>query len=334
MAPSSPSAIEDMADVLQTTTMALEQMQRLRRLRDSPSPATRDAANGGLRASRLATLTIDQPMEYPEKPALVAFGFHTDRKLRALVERFQGRRDLAARTVVTWTLVFVALSVGTALAAAFGLWAVATLLLLVRIVAGLRTVGLSAFPAETTSVSERSAPTALACFTGHVNDVIVLFGAASYLVLEGEAGWALFAFGAIVTLLLATLFRVAVLQLGVRLDRLVIERFFRLGTLVPGLALAAVLPLSSAGTGAVIGLAISGVFTHAIIEVARTIEILRRLDIAGRPRSVLMVSDDQIILRTAPVPAPSISSTPPGDGTSHPSEEDGPAEVGRRRQAS
>jgi hypothetical protein len=304
-----------MAEVLQTTKVALEQMQRLRALRDSRSAATRDAANGGLRASRLATLTIDRPMEYPKKPFLVALGFRSDRLLRSWVARFQGKSVLSARAVVLWTVAFVALSLGTAVAAAFGLWAVATILLLVRIVAGLRAIGLSAFPAETASVSERSAPTALACFTGHVNDVIVLFGVASYLILENEPGWAIFALGAIVTLLLSTLFRVAVLQLGVRLDRLVVERFFRLGTLVPGLALAAVFPLTSTGTGVVLGIAVSGVFAHATIEVARTIELLRRLDIAGRPRSVLMVADDQIILRTAPVPTPSISSTPPGDGT-------------------
>jgi len=179
---------------------------------------------------------------------------------------------LWCRLTLLWTWLGLALTVGIAAAIMTGLWWQATLLLVVRVTISVAVGAEPNLPYEGYTSDGNVAAVIYRCIAGHVSDTLPLLAIAWSLADQQHAMLAFMAVVSLMTMLTATLLRVASLQVGVQMIRLTLERVARTGTVFLGLLLSVVFSSVGFTHGSLwICLAVAGPLAYALGEVWRSV---------------------------------------------------------------
>jgi hypothetical protein len=155
---------------------------------------------------------------------------------------------------------------------AAGLFVPAVALVTVRLGVSIATGSSWSFPAEDERTRAADRWELAGCIAGHLSDTIVLAGVGLWLATSGRVVWGAAVFGAMGALMLSTLVRVSVLQIGVRLNRLRIERVLRAGGMWLALVIGAVAQrdLGPDEVPVIAVVAAAPIYLFAVTEILRT----------------------------------------------------------------
>ena len=209
----------------------------------------------------------------------------------ALEPLFVGiHRKLSPRTVETpallwaWSGTSIGLVATMSWAAHRGQWWLATALAATRVV-GSMYAGTARFPSFLRPEPPLEAPSRiLRCVMSHTGDALGLVGVGFSLSAAGRPVWGFVLSCSALLLLIATLTRVAAVQVGIVIHRKATERVFRRGSLILGLA-AMALSSGDIRTGVpLVMIAAAGPALYAATELWRMASCL----LSMRPRSVIL----------------------------------------------
>lgn len=187
-----------------------------------------------------------------------------------------------------WTSIGAVLSLGVAGLLMSGAYALAALLLLLRVT---ESAAVDLPPRHASGASARRQHaiafwSVARCLAGHACDAVLLLAVGYTFVAANRPVWGWAASAVAAFMLFATVVRLSALQFGLPLRRLALERVARNGTLLFGLTLAAVWAAlghdPASGSVPVLALPLVGVSAYAIVEMLRVHWRVRVLNAARR----------------------------------------------------
>lgn len=170
-----------------------------------------------------------------------------------------------------WSWSGLAMTGLAALAMANSMWWLALFLLASRIFISALHGGPANLPYEGPTQNGTASSVVYRCLAGHLTDTVALVGVTFVLISHNHTGLAMLSVIATVSMLLASLLRVATLQVGVQQARLSLERVIRGGSMLVALGITAMVPEGVQ----FLAIAAGGALMYAIIETARSRGSLR-----------------------------------------------------------
>lgn len=179
-----------------------------------------------------------------------------------------------------WTVTGLALAATTAAFIILGLFPLALVTLLTRLVGSTVAAGPDVGQQGSSGFVVRECRTIrsslLACLAAHLSDIVLGMALATAVAMEGAPAWALLGMSAVVISLFGTVSRVAAERNGFRISRSALERVFHNGGLLAGLG-ATVLATSTdipIGVAPALLAAACGLALYGTIELARVAAVL------------------------------------------------------------
>jgi hypothetical protein len=260
--PSTLQALHVIAHVSRLEDQVRDSAQRLQALAMYDDPQVRRAANSAL--ATLLDYSLHPNGVEDRLPRTLAFrgGRHLESRLRAIRYRVGRGRGLPPLVHRMWTALGLGLTCAISVAILHHSWVLAAALTIVRVAVSLLLGQDADLPFEKLLRSPvagadwirgerdrsqrspvyRSGMGMIArCVTGHICDALPLLAVAWVLTVSAQPFWAAGVVISTFAMLIATLFRVGGLQVGTPMERLSCERVARVGSLVIGLILTAVL---------------------------------------------------------------------------------------------
>jgi len=251
---------------------AVNDVRTMARYVDSTNDSVKRMAEAAMAA--VASATRLPRYAGPPKPRHGAFILTGVRRYEAWIASVQQRvavlQGVGDRIETHWVMVWLALTGMTCIAITNQWWAVAAGVVLFRVGASTLLGRTHNLPLETRSFRKDNGLLIVTrCLTAHLGDVAVMLTIAWTLTLNARPRWAALFVCTAMFMLLATLYRVAALQVGVQIIRPRSERLFRVGALVAALLLAGVhQPAIPARTYPLLGIAAAGALLYALLEAA------------------------------------------------------------------
>ena len=268
---------DDLREISRAGTTAMQNAVTLRRYSLALDPAASFLATEELCDLREATLPQTNWRRHTRvRPRWTTWcaeaGERLERWFTGAFDRAKSQRFQQTRLAAWWSMLRIVLSLVIGYLAATGVFAVAAALMALRLSLSLASGTSWSFPSDERDLHATDRKRVFACMAGHVSDSVVLAGIMWCLFANERMIWGSAVVAALVTQLLATLMRVALLQVGIHLPRLRLERVLRAGGVLVALVVAA-LWQSSVPTNAVplLGLfSAAPAFVFAAIEGCRT----------------------------------------------------------------
>src|SRR5579872_2548797 len=205
---------------------SIQNAASIRRYVGDPDPLIRSYASSLLARVADATLVFGREESNPQSVSPV---FRWGRRLDNRLDGSRGALRLLHRPLGdlrrVWALAGLGLTVVAAVFVAYHFWLSALLVVALRVSVSTLLGSTYDLPFESSNaVVGRSTATLLRCLVSHVGDALILVGGAFAFVIANRPGYAMTMMSIVTVMLLATLCRVAALQVGVQLYRLVVER--------------------------------------------------------------------------------------------------------------
>lgn len=259
----------EIEDVITTFDEICTQIAILEGIARTGTPtARRRAQHAQARLSGLLAPPPPRPVLQVETPTF-RLGRRIERGASRARQRLSQVRPFpaASRTLRSWWgwggLVVTALAV---LALAREGWLLALTLIAVRIGISVFLGGSANLPYEGPTRDGTASSVVYRCLAGHLTDAVALMGISFVLISSSHPTFGMFTVTATVAMLLASLLRVATLQVGVPQARLTLERVIRGGSMLLAVVAIAVFPSATE----LLAIAACGALSYAGIETART----------------------------------------------------------------
>ena len=202
-----------------------------------------------------------------------------------------------------WTIMGIVITGFASVAVFHQAWGLAFSLLAGRVVLSLAFGDRYNLPFEGRTRPDSRFAVVTRCLAGHVSDSMILVSVSAVLIITGHAVWGGFALVAAMIMVLATLYRVASLQVGVQLQRLQLERVFRVVSVLIAISSTAVSPDGTLYGMPFLALAGVGALVYGLLEIFRVAWRLRHED---RHQGSLKPNDVAIRVTRSNAPAPVI----------------------------
>lgn len=247
--------------------------------------ADRPRRNLTLGLLHLARQSAMPPPEGPSRPdtalarwleQLYRRGSRVEAILTGLAARSRSLRARNWAWVRNWTLARIALSIAIGIAIAMGHTFIAAGLLGVRMIGSLTTGSHWNYPADGQDDTRRDVRQVAGCLAGHFGDALVLTAVTVGVSLHRGTTLGFVVAGALVAQLFASLARVAVLQVGIHLPQLRLERVIRSGGTLVALCIIGTTQWVTSTlhwSGLAVLVAIPA-YLYALIELARTATVV------------------------------------------------------------
>ncbi|MDQ1684819.1 MAG: hypothetical protein QOC82_1556 [Frankiaceae bacterium] len=270
-------ALDDVADTAEAVVGGVLDLKRHARSDYSSVRAAAETAMTVARESLHSTLAADP--SYVDTGTFRC-GRHVDDALLA-ARRVAQRRQPPAWFQRPWIVTGVLITGCAAWLISQQHWLVAAGLVGARIAVSVRYGDEHNLPFEGRSSGTRASTIVYRCLAGHASDAVILIGVLWALLEAHRPLWAVATVASLAAMLLATLLRVAALQVGAQIYRLTAERVVRAGSLLIALVASAVAQPDLPAHGALwLGVAIAGPLLYGFGETARVTRRLRQTDIA------------------------------------------------------
>jgi hypothetical protein len=271
-------AIANLGETAVTAVLNLRQM-----LSDKRATVRRAAVITMTTVLDAATLPVDDETARRPSTGWVARAERLENLLDRSRDRISRRRLVPMIPPPLWTVTAVALSVVVSVCVLMGEFGLAAAVLGVRVAAAAVVGKEHDLPFESSrSRSDTGLSTITRCMAGHLTDAVVLLSSAWALMAAQRTTWGAVVMLSTVIMFIATLFRVAALQVGVQLYRLLLERVMRAGGMLVGFVCAAIFqPSVPTNTFPLLALVTAGPLVFAAGEMYRTITRIREHDIAA-----------------------------------------------------